>query len=210
MNNIKYNTWTIIMLTIGILSQIVTFIFTNDTLLALISGIAGIYSVVYCSEKKMKYYLFSIIQILTYAYICWQNQLYGKLIENGVYIISTIIGIYIWFRHLDNDKKVITKKLNKIQWIITITCTIIGMIITYYILNFVNGNNVMLDTLSTVLALTAQFLMIMRYKENWIVWFIVDVLCIWIWIVNENWCMTIQYTFWLINTIYGYFLWNKH
>lgn len=210
MNDIKYNTWTIIMLTIGILSQIVTFIFTNDTLLALISGIAGIYSVVYCSEKKMKYYLFSIIQILTYAYICWQNQLYGKLIENGVYIISTIIGIYIWFRHLDNDKKVITKKLNKIQWIITITCTIIGMIITYYILNFVNGNNVMLDTLSTVLALTAQFLMIMRYKENWIVWFIVDVLCIWIWIVNENWCMTIQYTFWLINTIYGYFLWNKH
>ena len=210
MNNIKYNTWTIIMLTIGILSQIVTFIFTNDTLLALISGIAGIYSVVYCSEKKMKYYLFSIIQILTYAYICWQNQLYGKLIENGVYIISTIIGIYIWFRHLDNDKKVITKKLNKIQWIITITCTIIGMIITYYLLNYVNGNNVMLDTLSTVLALTAQILMIMRYKENWIVWFIVDVLCIWIWIVNENWCMTIQYTFWLINTIYGYFLWNKH
>lgn len=210
MNDIKYNTWTIIMLTIGILSQIVTFIFTNDTLLALISGIAGIYSVVYCSEKKMKYYLFSIIQILTYAYICWQNQLYGKLIENGVYIISTIIGIYIWFRHLDNDKKVITKKLNKIQWIITITCTIIGMIITYYLLNYVNGNNVMLDTLSTVLALTAQILMIMRYKENWIVWFIVDVLCIWIWIVNENWCMTIQYTFWLINTIYGYFLWNKH
>ena len=52
MNDIKYNTWTIIMLTIGILSQIVTFIFTNDTLLALISGIAGIYSVVYCSEKK--------------------------------------------------------------------------------------------------------------------------------------------------------------
>jgi nicotinamide mononucleotide transporter len=197
------------MLTIGILSQIVTFIFTNDTLLALISGIAGIYSVVYCSEKKMKYYLFSIIQILTYAYICWQNQLYGKLIENGVYIISTIIGVYIWFRHLDNDKKVITKKLNKIQWIITITCTIIGMIITYYLLNFVNGNNVMLDTLSTVLALTAQILMIMRYKENWIVWFIVDVLCIWIWIVNENWCMTIQYTFWLINTIYGYILWKK-
>lgn len=210
MNDIKYNTWTIIMLTIGILSQIVTFIFTNDTLLALISGIAGIYSVVYCSEKKMKYYLFSIIQILTYTYICWQNQLYGKLIENGVYIISIIIGIYIWFRHLDNDKKVITKTLNKIQWIITITCTIIGMIITYYLLNYVNGNNVMLDTLSTVLALTAQVLMIMRYKENWIVWFIVDVLCIWIWIVNENWCMTIQYTFWLINTIYGYFLWNKH
>ena len=68
------------------------------------------------------------------------------------------------------------------------------MIITYYLLNYVNGNNVMLDTLSTVLALTAQILMIMRYKENWI-WFIVDVLCIWIWIVNENWCMTIQYTF---------------
>ena len=60
MNDIKYNTWTIIMLTIGILSQIVTFIFTNDTLLALISGIAGIYSVVYCSEKKMKYYLYQI------------------------------------------------------------------------------------------------------------------------------------------------------
>lgn len=210
MINLKDNKWTIIMLTIGILSQIVTFMLTNDTLLALISGIAGIYSVVYCSEKKMKYYLFSIIQILTYSYICWQNQLYGKLIENGVYIISTIIGIYIWFRHLDNDQKVITKKLNKIQWIITITCTIIGMIITYYLLNYVNGNNVMLDTLSTVLALTAQILMIMRYKENWIVWFIVDVLCIWIWIVNENWCMTIQYTFWLINTIYGYFLWNKH
>ena len=205
----KENRSTYIMLGAGVLSQVITFLIARDPWLSFISGLAGVFSVVLCSERKMSYYLFSFIQIITFAIICWNEHLFGKLFENAFYFITTAIGMYLWYRNLDQDDRVKTKSLDMKQKVLWGTSGIIGMILLHYMLCKMNGSFAILDSITTTLAIMAQLLMILRYKENWILWFVMDAICIVLWIMVGNWCMVAQYIFWTINTVYGYILWTK-
>ena len=200
---------TYIMLGIGILSQLVTYLLSNDAWLSLLSGMAGGLSVVLCSERRMAYYLFSFIQIITFSIICWNEHLFGKLLENLFYFITTALGIYLWYKNLDIDEKVKTKSLTTKQKTVWAIGGIAGMAILHYALCKINGNFALLDSVTTSLAIMAQLLMILRYKENWILWFVMDVICIGLWVMIGNWCMVTQYVFWTVNTVYGYVLWNR-
>jgi nicotinamide mononucleotide transporter len=66
-----------------------------------------------------------------------------------------------------------------------------------------------LDSATTVPAFIAQMLMIMRYREQWIFWLIIDIGSILMWIHAGDWCMVAQFVFWTINCIYGFYKWSK-
>lgn len=198
------------MLGIGLLSQLVTYIMANDSLLSFFSGLMGVFAVVFCSERKMSYYVFSIIQMVTFFIICLQENLYAKLIEQGFYFITTIIGVIIWKCNLDVDNLVKAKKLEYTTSIGLLLVCFGLSVIGYRILINYNSSQPFLDSTTTVFALVAQVLMMFRFRENWILWFVVDVLCVILFIKQENWCMVAQYLFWTINTIYGYIMWNKN
>ena len=90
------------------ISVVLTFIvgiLTDCDVLSLISAIAGVVSVVLCSQRKISFYTFGFIQIFTYSFICYNEGLYGKLLENAFYLITMIIGLYEWFKHYDNNIK---------------------------------------------------------------------------------------------------------
>jgi nicotinamide mononucleotide transporter len=204
------NKATYIMLFVGLFLQVVSFLITKDAWLSFISGISGVFAVVYCSERKVSYYVWSLIQMVTFTIICWETQLYGKLIENAFNFVTMIIGVFIWLRHLDYDDKVVTKALTYKQKILLSMCTIIGWFVLYCALCFFNGNMPMLDSTTTTLAFVAQILMIFRYKESWILWGIIDIICVVIWSIEGNWCIVAQYVFWIINAVYGYVIWEKY
>lgn len=203
------NKSTYIMLGLGILSQVLAFVLTGDAWISFISGIAGAVSVVLCSERRISYYIWSFIQLTTYAYICWEGELYGKFFENIVYFVAGIIGLIIWLRNTDEDNLVKTKELDHNGIAKCCISFLIGTCTMLYILNYFGGSNILLDATSTTLAIIAQVLMMLRYKENWIVWFIVNILCIILWSIKGDWCMVMQYVFWAGNTVYGYNIWKK-
>ena len=66
----------------------------------------------------------------------------------------------------------------------------------------------MIDSLKTVLAIATQTLYMLRYREQWIYWLIIDVAAIVMWCIAENWCVVAQYVFWTLNCVYGYDLWS--
>ena len=197
------------MLGVGLLLQIVTFTLTHDSFFSFFSGIMGVFAVVFCSERKMSYYVFSIIQMATFFTICLQENLYAKLFEQVFYLITTVFGIVIWKCNLDIDKLVNPKKLET-KTLIGILLACFGLSVTVgCILSDYNSSQPFLDSTTTVYALAAQILMMLRYRENWILWFIVDILCIWLFVNQQNWCMTMQYVFWSANTVYGFILWKN-
>ena len=72
-----------------------------------------------------------------------------------------------------------------------------------------NDSQPLMDAVTTIPAFFAQVLMIYRYKESWIYWFIIDFGAIFMWAAADNWCMVLQYVFWTINCIYGFFKWSE-
>lgn len=209
MNN-KNKYFDYIFMLLGIIIQVVCFIFTGDAVLSFICGLSGVINVVLCSQKKLSFYFFAYIQMFTYIIIIFQQHLYGELAENIFYVITTTIALFLWIKNYNKEKKeVIAHKLSKQAWILCCSIFIISTILLYIILLKTNDSRPFLDAISTVPAFIAQILLMLRYREQWIMWFIVDVSTLILWISIGNIFMIMQYIFWIINCIYGYIKWSK-
>ena len=194
---------------IGIITQLLTCYIMEDTLLALCSGIAGVISVVLCSQKKYAFYFWGLLQLITILIISFQTGLFGKVIENTFYLVTTIIGMFVWGKNIDGDK-VETQKMSGGDWMVLLSMLpllILG--ISVFVVKFNNSEQIFLDTLTTTIGIIAQIMLIFRFKEQWVLWLILDVLCIALWAIDGNWCLMVQYIFWTINCVYGYFCWKN-
>lgn len=198
-------------LCLGLVLQVVTYIVTKDALISFISGIFGVFAVIFTSQRKLSAYVFSLAQLLTYAVLLFQQHLYAAIFENVFYFVTLIMGIFLWYNHYGEEKgenKVERKKLSHIGWYYSCFLSFLGTFIIWSILRNTNDTQPFLDAVTTAPALVAEVLMILRYREQWWFWLFVDVLCVLLWWNAGNWCMVIQYIFWCANCVYGYIKWR--
>ena len=197
----------------GLLIQIITYIISKDSLLSFVSGIAGVVSVVQCSEKRLSFYFWGFLQIITFVIIAFQENLYGKLLENAFYFFSMVVGIFIWRMNRDEtitDKAIVKpRKLSSEELSLIFASISILICTSTCILASTDDNQPFLDSLTTITAIVAQFLMITGYREQWIFWAIVDIASIVLWTLVGNYCMVAQYIFWTLNCLYGFLLWKE-
>lgn len=193
----------------GIATQVATYAFTEDSFLSLVSGIVGVISVVLCSQRKLSFYFWGFLQIGTFMAICINEHLYGKLFENGFYLITMIGGLLMWKRN-EQRHTVETRSLNKLTLLFVVIQILFAVLVVETVLTAIGGEQPFMDSFTTIFAIVAQLLMIYRYRESWLFWLIVDIACIIMWCNEGNWCMTVQYIFWTMNCIYGLIKWNKN
>ncbi|MBO4665265.1 MAG: nicotinamide mononucleotide transporter [Paludibacteraceae bacterium] len=202
-------------LLIGLAVQIITFFVAKQTVLSLICGMLGICSVILCSQGMIWTFAFGFAQILTYSYICYMEQLYGTLAINAYYFITQIYGIYVWRKRLiDNQKdladSVPTRRLSA-RTIAVMACVIaiVSYLTGLFLAKCTDDSQPYLDAYTTIPALVAQVLMILAYREQWYIWFLIDVLYVVLWARAGDACLFAQHIFWCVNCIYGYIRWTK-
>ena len=193
--------------------QIVVFCIVPDSLISIIAGISGVISVVLCARGKISFYFIGFVQTLSYLYLAWQNHFYGEVIENIFYLVTMVWGIFVWKKNMtiseDGGQQVIAKKFTPAQWIISIAGTIAATIGMGYWLTTIGSAQAYTDAATNVMAIFAQILMVRRYREQWLWWLIIDIFCIKMWGVADNWTMVAMYVAWTINCIYGWVNWTK-
>lgn len=195
---------------IGIFLQLIVWYITKNSLVSLISGVTGIISVILCSQRKISFYFFGFIQLGTYMYLAWQQRFYGELIENIFYIITMLIGIVVWLKNYNTEEQIVESKRlsDRLFYIICSIMVFICVLFGYYMKYFTDNTQPFMDSFSTVPAFIAQTLLMLRYREQWIFWIIIDVVSIFMWMFADNWIMVIQFIFWAMNCIYGYRKWK--
>lgn len=192
---------------VGVILQVYAFYYTDAPILSLISGVSGIIAVVLCAERQLSYWPFAWLQLITYLILSVQQKLWGEVGEYIFYGVTMIYGMFVWNKYKDNHK-VKSRKLSRTSFQILFTLCIIGITALYFVLDKTNDTQPFIDSVSSVPALFAQFLMILAYKEQWYFWLIIDIASIYMWIVIGDWCMVSQFIFWTINCLYGLHKWN--
>ncbi|AWX16186.1 nicotinamide riboside transporter pnuC [Mergibacter septicus] len=193
--------------------QIGVYIYQPDSVLAMIAGIAGIINVVFVSKGKISNYIFGLIFAYSYFYVSWDNKFYGELTTTlYVYIPAQFIGYFLWKEHMRRgkeglDENVQAKVLTTKSWILTILAIIVSSIVFISILKTTDAQSASLDGVTTVLVVAAQILMLLRYREQWILWIIINILSIILW--ADTAAIYIMYTAYLLNALYGYYNWTK-
>lgn len=199
--------WVVIFLA----AQIIAYVLAPDSLLGMISGIAGILCVVLVSKGKISNYFFGLIFAYTYFYVAWGSNFLGEMnTVLYVYIPSQFIGYFMWKQHMQNDnggESVIAKALTAKGWAILLVSVGIGTLCFVQALKAAGGSSTTLDGLTTIITVAAQLLMILRYREQWLLWIVLNVLSILLW--EGQPAMYLMYSAYLLNSLYGYYNWTK-
>ena len=211
------NRSTILLLAVGITVQIVTYAIVPDKPLALVSALFGVCSVVLCAEGKWLTFFFGFGQILTYSYLCWLERFYAGIAMNSFYFLSQIYGIYSWRRLLREQTDqpsasdvIPFRRLQPVVFVaISLGLVVLSVVTGYLLQQYTNDTQPYLDALTTVPAIGAQILMVLAYREQWLIWLAIDLLYVLMWWHAESYCMVAQYVFWCINATYGMIRWSR-
>ena len=141
------------------------------------------------------------------------------------WIPCDIISFVLWHRHPDKQKEELTvvKKLTWWQDILIVLGIAVWTVGVGYLLTLIEveggifANNVMLknivcyiDACASAVGIANGLLILFRYREQWIAWYIVAILETVINIIAGQWILLILKLGYLTNTTYGYIRWTQY
>lgn len=176
----------------------------------LAASFIGTLATIICAKGKMSYYIWGFIQTIMFLIYNLQLRLWVESAEQFYYLITMIIGVFIWKKNLNKTKtKVQAKKITITELIAIIFGLAVMSVVIYQIDVLLKGTAPLLDTLSLSIAIIANLLCTLCYKEQWILWFALDIIqTIMYFSVGES-IMAIMYIAWTINCVYGWYNWSK-
>lgn len=93
--------------------------------------------------------------------------------------------------------------------------TVAGTLAYIEFLHYIGSALPALDGVTVVISLVAQILMLLRYREQWVLWVLVNLLTISLWAVmwlkhgETSLPLLLMYCMYLCNSIYGYVNWTR-
>lgn len=150
-----------------------------------------------------------IIQVVLYVYIFWEARLYSDMLLHIVYIFLNAYGWYHWLHGgKDHDKLPVTKLGNRL-WI-WVAIGLVGTALWGAGMGaWTDADLPYGDAFTTVISLVAQWLLIRKRLENWILWIVVDIAAIGIYWHKGLYFTTFLYAVFLVLATIGYSDWRK-
>lgn len=176
----------------------------------LTASFIGTLATIICAKGKMSYYVWGFIQTIMFLILNLNLHLWVESAEQVYYLITMVIGVFVWKKNLNKKRETIApKKFTVPKLIATLIALAVLSICIYNIDVALGGVAPLLDTMSLSIAIVANILCSFCYKEQWILWFVLDVVQTIMYFVIGQPIMAIMYIAWTINCIYGWYSWNK-
>lgn len=198
----------------------------KDTPIGTLSAVTGVISVVLCAKGRVSNYVFGMVYVTAYAYVAFQNKLYGEVMMNLLYYVPmNVIGFITWTKLAkkkaesaqtgDVSKDVETRHMSSKQRWLTFVIAVVVILAYWQLLKFMGGNLALIDSCSTIVSIIAMYLQVMRYTESWIMWIFTNLISIVLWLTamltqdSNNITMLLMWSAYLVNSTYGYINWKK-
>lgn len=204
--------WMAVFVAVG---TVVT-IFTKDSLLNYAILLTGILCVVLAAKGNIWNYFFGTFNSLGYAYVSFANGLYGDVGLNILFFIPTnIIGFFMWRMHLSETSVEMRGLKVAHQFLVAVGCGLAIGVLGFFLSQIKTQNTPYLDATVTILSVAATLLMMWRYKEQWALYIVLNIVTIVMWAIrlqngsNDGVIMILMWTAFLVNSVYGYLNWRK-
>ncbi|WP_297521457.1 nicotinamide riboside transporter PnuC [uncultured Clostridium sp.] len=160
------------------------------SIIGLISAISGVLASIFQVRAKAAYYLWFLLNTVTYAIICLHENLYGQFIQNFIILLPLeVAGFIAWKKHIENskEKKLIVRRFTKMNWVVSIILAIIAWgvyaVFLKYLPNIFSSLFGMqiaadpqfkLDALTSVMTIFAVYITSKRFIEQWYFWLVAN------------------------------------
>lgn len=151
-----------------------------------------------------------LVMVALYIVIFLRAKLYSDMGLQVVYVFMQIYGWYNWLHGgKDKGELKVTRmtRVGIILWSIVGICGTAGL--GFVMDTYTDASLAYWDAATTVLSLIAQWLMAKKLLESWVVWIIVDVLCVGVYTVKGLYLTTGLYAIFLGLATAGLLTWRK-
>ena len=191
-------------------------LYWGDTPASIITALTGVWCVILTGKGKRSSFLFGMVNVLFYALISFRAKYYGEVMLNLLYYVPmNFVGWSAWKRHMNEETgEVIKEKLPLKKGLVVYGLTAAAILLYGLVLRALGGNLPFVDSMSTVVSVTAQILSVKRLVEQWVLWIVVDVVTVIMWAVHfaqggETIATLAMWSVYLLNAVFMYIRWNK-
>lgn len=160
-------------------------LYMKDTALGIVTAVTGLLYTLLAGKGKISCYFFGIVNVLGYSFISFRNGLHGEVMLNMLcYLPMMFIGIFCWKNQRDSSGTIYKTWLGAAGEIIMLLLSGVGIVIYSFILKKLGDPQPVVDSVTTVLSVSAMILTVKRCIEQWALWTVVNSLSIYMWLVQ--------------------------
>jgi len=159
-----------------------------------------------------------IAYVLLSLVIFWQQRLYGDLLLHVFYLILNIYGWYYWIRGRRQRRELVPITVYSVKTnLLILIVSVVGIFIFGWFLEHLPDFIAQLpqasvpywDSATSILSITGMWLTARKKLENWVYWFVVDMLATGIYFYKEIYFYAVLYLIYIGLAITGFIIWNK-
>ena len=183
--------------------------FLNSVWFEILAATLAIVYLLLALKQDIRCWIAWIISSLMYLFV----MLYaGLLMESALQIFYVGMGIYGWMQwdKRSAQDKLSIRRWNKKQHFYAIGSLLCIVIISGYLLSL-NSNAVApyIDSFTTWGAILATFMVARKVLENWIYWFVIDFVSVFLFLSRELYPTAVLFVIYLVIIVFGYRTWLK-
>ena len=171
----------------------------------------GILAVVYLIRESIWTWPWGIAYTIISLWVFWEQRLYGDLLLHILYLILNIYGWYHWLYGAGkNEKELPITHIPMKNLILVLGLSGIGIFFFGFALQtYTDASVPYWDSTTSILSVAAMWMTTQKRIENWILWFIVDVIATGIYLYKSMYFYALLYFLYIGMAVAGYIEWKK-
>jgi nicotinamide mononucleotide transporter len=189
--------------------------------LELMGTVFGLLCVVLLAREKICGWPIGILNIIFFFILFYQIQLYSDMLLQVYFLGTSIFGWWKW-THPDPEEKKRQKELRvsvnglkaNLIWtgVVLLAVALLGTFMRYVHVLWPSAFSKPAaypywDAATTVMSILAQWFLAKKVLESWILWVVVDIICVVLYFKKDVLFMSLEYFIFLIIAAYGLVAW---
>lgn len=191
-------------------------IISKTELIKIIASVCGVIYILGIAKEKRSSQIFGLVNTAIYAYLMFNDKVYGSAIYNGLYCLPMLVYTYFnWGKAKDETGKKVKISSYSIKARCYLIISAIAVVTIYYVIASRFGiNYVLVDALTITCGVFGMYAISKKKIEQWYAFIIVNIANISMWVIEtikdtSNATMVLMFIIYMINNIYGLNVWKK-
>ena len=181
-----------------------------NLIIEIIAVISAILYLLLAAKENVKCWYAVIISSSLYFYIMYDAGLIMEAYLQIFYIVMALYGWFKWTKSIQINSNNRIRTWSNMKHFITITSVVVLALITGFILKkYTNAALPFLDAFTSWGAIITTYMVAQKILENWIYWFVIDSISIYIFLSRELYLTSLLFFIYLIIICFGYASWRK-
>lgn len=154
----------------------------------------------------------AFVSTLIFTIIFYDVSLLMESLLNIYYMVMALYGWYCWQNSkvlsANNELPICSWPWLKHLKLITIL-SLISLILGFVMDNYTQASFAYLDTFTTVFAIATTYLVTIKLLENWLYWFVIDLISVYLYLQKGLEPTAVLFIFNLLMCIIGFVKWHK-